>query len=408
MKRILIGVSSAILGVLLGYMLPAIFKKSDEGSSGVAEVPFKADKKDIRRSSNSASRYSAVDKYSDSPSRLALASRFSWLPPRTLEEVVDSWQVLFDELDDDGVGEYCHKSVALLILEKIAREDPDEILDMLITTGNLHMRAEQLEVIAAVWEEILPGQFELKISDIPDGASKLALNRALTLALMKSDPSLALEKLESGDLAKSGDFYQLFNTWAIVDKEAALRAVSTITNPRHQQEALGGIVKKLGEEDLRLTWQWVGDLTIGNRESLIRTLCTTASADDDAFLFDAVKELSDPGLRSRVVLGNVSNLSRLNLDKTYELVMDEFTGESLYVAVSNMIPQSVQKNPQLALAAIEQMPLGNRRDRLVGQLYGEWSSHDSEAATAWSVDMGLSDLIENTQVSADQPIVWDF
>ena len=409
MSKLLIGIFSVVTGLLLGYFLASIFSKQEAGSDEVVGVPSKADRSSMQSLSKGVSgSLSAAERFGDSPSRLALAGHLSWLPSEALNEVMDKWQVLLDELDESNVGDYGYNSFALLVLEEVARVNPEKVADDLIGAGNLHLRSDQLEVITSVWEEMHPGEFAGKIAELPNGTLKMTLDRALTLAFIDADPPQALEKLESGALVRAGDFYQLFSNWVVTDKEATLRAVSRVTDPGRQQEALGGIVEKLGEEDLPLAWQWVGDLAIGDREGLLKTLFTTASNEDAIFLFDAVQDLDDPDLKSRVVLGNVSELSQLNLDKTYDLVTSEFKGDNLYVALANMIPQAVKENPQLALEAIEQLPQGNHRDRLVVELYREWSAVDLEAAMAWSKEMAFPDATGIKHESKEASILWGF
>ena len=410
LNKLLFGFLIVVSGASVGYFLAVVFSKSGESLAEVTKVNSKSDKRPEQSFSRGPSgSFSATDGFGYSPSRLALAAQLSWLSPDTLNEVVERWQVLLDGLDDDNVGEYCHHSLALLVLEEIARSNPEEILDQLIDAGNLHLRFGQLEVVASVWVKMYPQDFGRKVAELPDGTLKLTLDRALTRALVGLNPPLAFERLESAKVVRPGDFYQLFSAWAVSDREAALGVISKITDSGHQQEALGGIAKKFGEEDLQLAWEWVSDLTVAGREGLLRTLVTTASDEHETFLFDAVTELDDPALKSRVLLGNVSELSHLNLEKTYELVMSEFEGEKLYVAIANMIPQSVQENPQLALDAVEQMPQGDLRDRLVVKLSRAWSAVDSQAAFEWSREMGLAEAIDFKEIAKDQqPIVWGF
>jgi hypothetical protein len=390
-------------GFLVGYRIPDIFRKS-----------YVAEKLDIHDSrylvprDRQRSNQSGIQSLSLGFVQDYLVSQLSWLPDEDILKTTRSWKDIISELGADHAGEFAYDSLALVVFDEMAWQNPGELFNQLIESKNLQLRTNQLEVLLFAWEQSNPGAAKYRIDALPVGSLKVLAENALMKAMVDKNPPAAFKQFLSSPHLETCDVYRLFGNWARTNEKLATTAALSIEDPALRERAIGGISGKLAKENQIKAWAWAGGLEqVEDKEFILNSIVRETDKNSIASVLTLLDEMSDLKLKNRLLLGNIARFADADFEKTFEYAIDYLNGEDLYVALSNCMPYAIEKDSDIFRNFVENLPTGDRKDSLVSQLYHSWMVVNVDAARDWGRKMDVAEIAEKN-AEGMRAINWNF
>lgn len=307
---------------------------------------------------------------------------------------------LVREMSGLGIGEEAYWSLAYLTISEAAARDPERVFNELLGKGDPAVREGCFVAVIAKWLEKDPAAVEKAIGQLPAGTTRDLLERLRFQELQARNPGLAYEMAGKMENAEPSDYTKIFAALAKTDPGGSISRLSGITGNEKRMGAISGIAASLGAEDTRGALKWAAGLEGAERELAITMSVNVQVGKDLPAAIKAIASLENPRDRADAIRGNLQDIALQDPGKAFALASANLTGRDLHEAASTIISIPINgKNAGTLREAVEALPAGESRDRILIDFATRWSRVEPEAVCSWLTATGqLGILPQEMQV----------
>jgi hypothetical protein len=222
--------------------------------------------------------------------------------------------------------------------------------------GTLGERLEALGSLGAFLGRTAPRTAERFARLIENRQMRDQYEAAVANAIAYADPSLLIDRwlADPAGRAYAGSVSTALTQLANTDLEAAINYFDSVSEPRMRNMLATGILQSMARSDPRKALEWARDNDNGNNEQLLMQAIMAVAANDPAIALEAAAVYEPAAERDGLI--------------------------------SIVVSSTAQSSPELAIAALDQMPRGRQKSQTAQQLVSAWSQVDAKSAMNWALE----------------------
>ena len=257
----------------------------------------------------------------------------------TVESLTESQvAALLEEIESSYSNDDRSWQVRQTLMRRWATLSPDRALSAAREIANVNVRSELLYAVASVIALQDPERAIALAEDIEGEREKKTFYGAIAANVASKDPERALELLSLSGDYSTHHYHTVFQSWMKNDPTAAIEAAKKIKGQQAKQQAERAIAIFLARESPEKGWAYAEALSGNSRNSALGQVLFQIASDD----------------------------------------------------------------PQDAIAFLDQMPRGQKRDNALSQFVSGWMNQDPDGARSW-----IKTLPEPEQAKAIEGSLWN-
>jgi hypothetical protein len=307
---------------------------------------------------------------------------------------------LLREMSGLGIGEEAYWSLAFLAISEAAAHDPERVFKELLGKGDPAVREGYFVAVIGKWLEKDPVAVEKAISQLPAGTTRDLLERLRFQELQARNPEVAYEILGKMENAQSSDYRKIFASLAKTDPDGSISKLSEIMGEEKRKSAILGIAASFGAANTQRSLEWAARLDNTERELAVTMIINSQVSKDMPAAIRVIASLENPHDRVVAIRGNLQDIALQDPSKAFTLASENLNGRDLHEAVSTIISVPInEKNSESLREAVEALPTGESRDRILIEFATRWSQVNPEAVYSWLTETGQFEILpEEMQV----------
>lgn len=267
---------------------------------------------------------------------------------------------------EDALGVPPSKWIKSQYIQSLAADSPESAFEYLNELRPLSEQNNAALTLGDYFGQSSPGRAEGYASLISQKSARSVYESRVIDAIAKINPTMMLDRwMKDPDMRKYGAAISTaIAQLAYTDLEQAIRYVHATENRQMKQLMSHSITQALAANDPERALEWARDSSIGHDKSVYQQAIMLVSVSHPNVAMEAINDMP---------VGNER--------------------DSLTALVVSSIAQS---DPVIALATVEQMPAGPGKQQAAQYLLMHWVRVDSQAAFSWAID--------NTEVLGPQAL----
>lgn len=313
---------------------------------------------------------------------------FQWfitdLPEDLKPRPGDTASELLKEMSGLGIGEEAYWSLAFLTISEAAARDPKRVFNELLGKGDPAVREGCFVAVIGKWLEKDPAAVEKAIGQLPTGTTRDLLERLRFQELQARNPELAYKMAGKMGNAQPSDYRTIFAALAKTDPGGSISKLSGITEKEKRKSAISGIAASFGVADTRRALEWAAGLDGSERELAVTMTVNSHLGTDLPAALKTIASLENPQDREAAIRGNLQDIALQEPREAFSLVTANLTGRDLNDAVSMIVSIPINgENVGALREAVEALPVGESKDRILIDFATRWSRVDPVAVYSW-------------------------
>ncbi|HET6409942.1 MAG TPA: hypothetical protein VFG14_18780 [Chthoniobacteraceae bacterium] len=279
-----------------------------------------------------------------------------------------------------------------LIAGALAKRDPNAAMQMVKDNFAPREAGSAYESVFAAWAESDFAAAMVAAQGITDPQLRARVLRATLSKRTDSDPKGVLEAVRTSKVSdlRWNVGNNALNRWMERDLTAARDYVLGLPNGEMREMQVRQVAQEMARRDPQEALTWIDSIPEGDREEAIEGLFSSWANKDPNAAIQAARALPEGRVQENAIAQLVQNLIESDSTTALELLKDLPEGAARQNALSNVSYRWARIDPQAAANwYITNVPENQRGS--MHQIMWEWSRSDPEAAMKWAIELPEGD-----------------